>query len=90
MKKKIAWITDSTVYIPEELKNHPDIYIVPLSITFERGTYEDGINLTPELLYKNIREDKEIPKTSQPSPGRGPFQSHNLFGLLHRQICRID
>ena len=70
MKKKIAWITDSTVYIPEELKNHPDLYIIPLSITFEHGTYEDGINLTPELLYKNIREDKEIPKTSQPSPGR--------------------
>lgn len=70
MKKKIAWITDSSAYVPEELKNHPDLFVIPLSITFESGTYEDGIDLNPEMLYKNIREDKEIPKTSQPSVGR--------------------
>ena len=60
MKKKIAWITDSTAYIPEDLKGHPDIYVVPLSITFSTGTYEDGVNLDSEKLYKNIREEKEI------------------------------
>lgn len=70
MKKKIAWITDSTAYIPEDLKGHPDIYVVPLTITFSTGTYEDGVNLDSEKLYKNIREEKEIPKTSQPSVGK--------------------
>ncbi|WP_019243302.1 MULTISPECIES: DegV family protein [Bacillus] len=70
MTKKIAWITDSTAEIPDELQNHPDLYVVPLSITFSTGTYEDGIDLNTEQLYKNIREDKEIPKTSQPSVGR--------------------
>lgn len=70
MKKKIAWITDSTAYIPEDLKNHPDVYVVPLSITFSHGTYEDGVNLTTEQLYESIKQDKEIPKTSQPSVGR--------------------
>ena len=38
MTKKIAWITDSTAYIPDELQNHPDLYIVPLSITFNSGS----------------------------------------------------
>ncbi|MGN1400663.1 MAG: DegV family protein [Bacillus sp. (in: firmicutes)] len=70
MTKKIAWITDSTAYIPDGLKNHPDLYIVPLTITFSSGTYEDGIDLDTTTLYRNIREDKEIPKTSQPSVGK--------------------
>ncbi|MGM9922620.1 MAG: DegV family protein [Bacillus sp. (in: firmicutes)] len=70
MKKKIAWITDSTAYIPEDLQNHPDVYVVPLSITFSHGTYEDGVNLSTEQLYASIRNDKEIPKTSQPAVGK--------------------
>ncbi|WP_042352807.1 DegV family protein [Bacillus massiliigorillae] len=70
MKKKIAWITDSTAYIPEDLQNHPDVYVVPLSITFSHGSYEDGVNLTTEQLYTNLKNEKEIPKTSQPPVGR--------------------
>lgn len=68
--KKIAWITDSTAFIPDELKNHPDLYIIPLGINFKDASYEDGVNLTTEILYKNINEQKEIPKTSQPSIGK--------------------
>ncbi|MGM9927073.1 MAG: DegV family protein [Bacillus sp. (in: firmicutes)] len=70
MKKKIAWITDSTAYIPEHLKNHPDLYTVPLSITFTNETYEDGVDLDSNTLYANLRAEKEIPKTSQPSIGK--------------------
>jgi DegV family protein with EDD domain len=70
MTKKIAWITDSTAYLPDDLKNHPDLFVVPLSITFSTGTFEDGVNLTTEQLYSNIRNEKEIPKTSQPSVGK--------------------
>ncbi len=70
MTKKIAWVTDSTAYIPEDLKNHPDLYIVPLSITFSTGTYEDGVDLDSKQLYYNIANEKEIPKTSQPSVGK--------------------
>ena len=69
-KKKIAWITDSTAFITEELKNHPDVYVIPLTITFGDESFEDGIDLTTEQLYERIRSHKEIPKTSQPSAGR--------------------
>lgn len=68
-KKKIAWITDSTAYITEELKNHPDIYVVPLGISFGDEVFKDGIDLNTEELYKRINSQKEIPKTTQPSPG---------------------
>jgi DegV family protein with EDD domain len=70
MKKKIAWITDSTAFITEDLKNHPDVYVVPLGIIFGEIAFEDGVNLSTEELYHRIRNDKTIPKTSQPSAGR--------------------
>lgn len=69
-KKKIAWITDSTAYISEELLEHPDVYIVPLLITFGEESFEDGIDLNTDQLYSRIRTEKEVPKTSQPSAGR--------------------
>ncbi|MDZ5472768.1 DegV family protein [Bacillus sp. 31A1R] len=68
-KKKIAWVTDSTAFITEELKNHPDVYVVPLGITFDDATFLDGVDLDTEELYDRINTQKEIPKTSQPSVG---------------------
>ncbi|WP_018757423.1 DegV family protein [Paenibacillus terrigena] len=70
MTKKIAWITDSTAYIPEDLKNNPDVYVIPIGIIFGNSVFEDGVELTTEDLYRRIREEKEIPKSSQPPVGR--------------------
>jgi DegV family protein with EDD domain len=70
MKKKIAWVTDSTAYVTDELKNHPDVYVVPLGIMFEDQAFEDGVDLSTDELYERIRTNKEVPKTSQPSSGR--------------------
>jgi DegV family protein with EDD domain len=67
---KIAWITDSTAYITEELKNHKDVYVLPLSIIFGDEAFEDGVDLSTDELYKKINSEKEIPKTSQPSVGK--------------------
>lgn len=68
--KRIAWVTDSTAYITEELAAHPDVYVLPLSITFNEETFEDGIDLTVNELYERIRTNKEVPKTSQPAAGK--------------------
>jgi DegV family protein with EDD domain len=70
MKKKIAWVTDSTAYVTDELKNHPDVYVVPLGIMFGDKAFEDGVDLSTDELYERIRTNKEVPKTSQPSSGR--------------------
>ncbi|MCM3091664.1 MULTISPECIES: DegV family protein [unclassified Cytobacillus] len=69
-KKKIAWITDSTAYVTKELLDHPDVYVVPLSIRFGEESFEDGIDLNTDQLYSRIRNGKEVPKTSQPSAGK--------------------
>lgn len=68
-KKKIAWVTDSTAFVTKELQDHPDVYVIPLYITFGEEQFQDGVELTTDELYTRIRENKELPKTSQPPAG---------------------
>ena len=68
-KKPLAWIVDSTAYVPKELQEHPDFFSVPLNIHFGEKQYVDGVELTPEQLYEKIKNAEDFPKTSQPSAG---------------------
>ncbi|HSI67533.1 MAG TPA: DegV family protein [Planococcus sp. (in: firmicutes)] len=71
MKKPIAWVMDTTGFVTEEFKAHPDVYIVPLNIHFGTEEYiDDGVDLTNEELYQKIKAASEFPKTSQPSAGK--------------------
>ncbi|WP_306822052.1 DegV family protein [Mesobacillus foraminis] len=67
--KKIAWVTDSTAFLDEELRNDPDVFQVPMSIILEGREYMDGLDLSAEELYSKLKTLKEPPKTSQPSVG---------------------
>lgn len=77
--KKIAWVTDSTASLDEELAGHPDLYTVPMSILLDDEQYLDKIDLTPEELFQKLKTLKTPPKTSQPSVGE--FKS--LYDKLH-------
>jgi DegV family protein with EDD domain len=70
MKKPIAWILDSTAYVTEEFKAHPDVYVVPLNLHFGSEEFVDGVDLSNEQLYQRIKAAPEFPKTSQPSAGK--------------------
>lgn len=67
--RKIAWVTDSTASLDQELKNHPDIYVVPMTIILEEKEYRDQLDLSAEELYARLRTLQSPPKTSQPSVG---------------------
>ncbi|MDQ0159665.1 DegV family protein [Alkalibacillus salilacus] len=66
---KIAVLTDSTSYIPQEERDKWNIFMVPLSVTFEQETYRELIDITTSEFYNKVREAKELPKTSQPAVG---------------------
>ncbi|WKA57962.1 DegV family protein [Planococcus shenhongbingii] len=70
MKKPIAWVMDTTGFVTEEFKAHPDVYIVPLNIHFGSEEFVDGVDLTNTQLYERIKNASEFPKTSQPSAGK--------------------
>jgi len=66
---KIAVVTDSTAYIPQELRQRYGISMAPQQVIWGSETYRDGVDMTPTEFYKRLRVDKTNPKTSQTSPG---------------------
>ncbi|MEH7391579.1 DegV family protein [Bacillus sp. JJ1503] len=65
---KIAWVTDSTAYLEEQLLNHPDVYTIPVTILLDEEEFLE-VDLTPSQLYERLKTLKNPPKTSQPSIG---------------------
>jgi len=62
-------MTDSTAYIPEEVREVHGIHMVPLSVVFEDETYREEMDITTEEFYQKMKESDQLPKTSQPSVG---------------------
>jgi DegV family protein with EDD domain len=62
-------VTDSTADLPPELAASLGIAVVPLNVHFGAEVYKDGVDLSAEDFYRRLVDGKELPKTSQPSPG---------------------
>ncbi|MDQ0231444.1 DegV family protein [Metabacillus malikii] len=66
---KTAILTDSTAYIPKELREQHDIYMIPLSVIFGSETYQEEVEITAEQFFAEMRTKQELPTTSQPPVG---------------------
>lgn len=66
---KIALVTDTTAYIPDELLLKYDIHTIPLSVVFGDDSFREGIDITTEDFYDRVRTEKTLPTTSQPPIG---------------------
>lgn len=66
---KTAVVSDSTAYIPKDLIEKYNIYIIPLNVIFGEETYQEELELSAAEFYEEVR-NKELPKTSQPSVGQ--------------------
>jgi DegV family protein with EDD domain len=66
---KIAVVTDSTATIPEELVKKYNIYVAPLSITWDKVRYRDGVDLTASEFYQRLRKSDTLPTTSSAMQG---------------------
>lgn len=66
---KVAVMTDSTAYLPVDIRKQHNIHMVPLSVVFEDKSYQEEIDITTEEFYSKIKEAEILPKTSQPSLG---------------------
>ena len=69
---KIAFLTDSTVNMPDEMVQAYGIHIVPVYVIFGEESLKDYVDISPEAFYKRLaqykRETGNMPTTSQPSP----------------------
>lgn len=66
---KVAVMTDSTAYIPADVRDKHDIHMVPLSVVFDDSSYQEEIDITTEEFYEKMKGIKGLPTTSQPSIG---------------------
>lgn len=67
---QIQIVTDSTCDLTKEeiLKNN--IHVVPLTIQIDGQTYVDGVDIEPISFLEKMKTSKDLPKSSQPAPGK--------------------
>jgi DegV family protein with EDD domain len=78
---KIAFVTDSTAYIPRDVREKYPITVVPQVVIWENETYEDDVTITPEQFYTRLKTAKVMPSTSQVSV----INMHKAFSSLIEQ-----
>jgi DegV family protein with EDD domain len=66
---KVAVVTDSTAYIPDELLEQYGIRVAPQVLIWGDQTLLDGVDIKPEEFYTRLLKDKVYPSTSQVTPG---------------------
>ena len=64
----VTIVTDSAAdFEPWELEKK-NIKCVPLSVIFGETEYKENIDITKERFFELLKTEKEMPRTSQPSP----------------------
>jgi DegV family protein with EDD domain len=64
---KIAFITDSTAYLPEELVQEYNITVLPQILIWGEENLRDGVDITPNEFYQRLANSDTIPTTAQVS-----------------------
>lgn len=64
---RIAFVTDSTAYIPDHFCRELNVHIVPQVLIWGEETFEDGVDILPDQFYTRLAKAKTMPSTSQVS-----------------------
>jgi DegV family protein with EDD domain len=62
---QIAFVTDSTAYIPDTLVKDYGISVVPQVLVWGGETFLDGVDIQPDEFYTRLKTAKVMPTTSQ-------------------------
>ena len=63
-------ISDSASDISQEYAEKLGVRIIPLSFSFGEQEYFDGVDISNDEFYQKMKEEDELPKTSQITPYR--------------------
>jgi DegV family protein with EDD domain len=66
---KVAVVTDSTAYIPDDLVQKYNIPVVPQVLIWGGETFRDGVDIQPDEFYARLKKAKVMPTTSQATIG---------------------
>jgi len=79
---KPTFVTDSTSYLPEELRRRHDIQVIPQVLIWGGETLLDGVDIMPTAFYERLKTAEVMPTTSQASIGafKDLFEPHVRAG----------
>ena len=66
---RMAFVTDSTAYLPEDLRAKYDIRVAPQVLIWDDETLQDGIDILPGQFYERLKTAEAMPTTSQATIG---------------------
>ena len=64
---KVAIVTDSTAYLPEELTAEYGISVIPLAVIWGDDNLLDNVDIKADQFYKKLSKTDVMPSTSQPT-----------------------
>jgi DegV family protein with EDD domain len=62
---KVAIITDSSAYLPDEFVAQYPIHVIPLTLNWDEKDYRDGVDIKASEFYTRLATSSSIPTTSQ-------------------------
>ena len=77
----IALMTDSACDLPASLMDRYGIHLMPLKLSFDGSTYLDKVTITPDRIYRILKDTDRTAVTSQ--PGLGEFVEKYSFLCSH-------
>ncbi|HLB65129.1 MAG TPA: DegV family protein [Anaerolineales bacterium] len=66
---RIAFVTDSTSYIPQDLIQKYDIKVAPQVLIWGNEQLLDGVDITPDQFYARLKTAEVMPTTSEVNAG---------------------
>lgn len=82
---KVAIVTDSTAYLPEDLVKRYEITVLPLIVIWGEESLRDNVDISPDAFYDRLEHAKIMPSTSQVT-----VQAFaEAFSKLHQQGYEI-
>lgn len=82
---KTAIVTDSTAYIPKDVRDANNIYMLPLIVTLDGESYREEIDLSATEFYEKLHATDSFPTSSQPAIGK----TYELFKQLEKEYDAI-
>ncbi len=61
----VAFVTDSTAYIPDQLVKQYSLTVAPQVLIWGEETFRDGVDIQPDEFYARLKTAKVMPSTSQ-------------------------
>jgi DegV family protein with EDD domain len=80
-------LTDSTCDLPAHIVREHGIEVVPLTVTFGKQAFREGIELKPREFYRLLEKKLHHPFSSPPEPG--DFSERYLARVKARDIVSV-